>query len=287
VDLKGLGYGAAEVAALAAQHFNADSAYIASAKWGSLEFRIESLKWQPSREPRVSPATVRNTTMAWQPAQATSLLTWASEHFSPGMAASGARRGIKPVLYVPTSGRGIPSASGMSVANNVRDITQRPERTSNSYELARRCRAALLSRTQPMCLKERKTLKLGSTRFWPSVEHEEWVGDCVPVPPGPWRTERGLRVCDECRQTVALYGTPIPAVLPPEAGQPLELLYYAFDWAAQTCRRLCKWCARRKKTASPDEWWKSLWQLPAYNENGEIKFALTCSPTKLPLPSGL
>jgi hypothetical protein len=52
-DLKGLGYGAAEVAALAAQHFHADSAYIASAKWDLWSFDIESLKWQHKPEPMV------------------------------------------------------------------------------------------------------------------------------------------------------------------------------------------------------------------------------------------
>jgi hypothetical protein len=52
-DLKGLGYAAAEVAALAAQHFNADSAYIASAQWDLWSFDIESLKWQHKPEPLV------------------------------------------------------------------------------------------------------------------------------------------------------------------------------------------------------------------------------------------
>ena len=63
------------------------------------------------------------------------------------------------------------------------------------------------------------------------VEHKEWVGDCVPVPPSPWRTGRGLRVSDECNQTVALYGNPDSRSPSTKGGQPLELLYYAFDWA--------------------------------------------------------
>jgi hypothetical protein len=44
-DLKDLGYGAAEVAALGAQHINLDSAYIASGKWDLWNFDIEALKW--------------------------------------------------------------------------------------------------------------------------------------------------------------------------------------------------------------------------------------------------
>ncbi len=52
-DLKNLGYGAAEVAALAAQHVNADSAYIATAKWDLWSFDVESLKWMHKPEPLV------------------------------------------------------------------------------------------------------------------------------------------------------------------------------------------------------------------------------------------
>lgn len=52
-DLKDLGYGAAEVAALAARHINLDSAYIATAKWHLWSFDIESLKWVHQPEPLV------------------------------------------------------------------------------------------------------------------------------------------------------------------------------------------------------------------------------------------
>jgi hypothetical protein len=52
-DLKDLAYGAAEVAALAAQHINLDSAYIATGKWDLWSFDIESLKWVHKPEPLV------------------------------------------------------------------------------------------------------------------------------------------------------------------------------------------------------------------------------------------
>ena len=42
-DLKDLGYGAAEVAALAAQHIDLDSAYIVNAKWDLWSFDVETL----------------------------------------------------------------------------------------------------------------------------------------------------------------------------------------------------------------------------------------------------
>ncbi len=52
-DLRPLKPGPAEVAALAVQHLNADTAYIVNAKWDLWGFDIESLKWQQRPEPLV------------------------------------------------------------------------------------------------------------------------------------------------------------------------------------------------------------------------------------------
>jgi hypothetical protein len=52
-DLRPLNMGPPEVVALAVQHLNADTAYIASAKWDIWTFDIESLKWQHKPEPLV------------------------------------------------------------------------------------------------------------------------------------------------------------------------------------------------------------------------------------------
>jgi hypothetical protein len=50
-DLRPLGYGAAEVAALAAQHLHPDSAFIAAARWDLWGLDMESLKWKQQPEP--------------------------------------------------------------------------------------------------------------------------------------------------------------------------------------------------------------------------------------------
>jgi hypothetical protein len=50
-DLRPLGYGAAEVAALAAQHLHPDSAFIAAARWDLWGLEMESLQWQQRPEP--------------------------------------------------------------------------------------------------------------------------------------------------------------------------------------------------------------------------------------------
>jgi hypothetical protein len=50
-DLKNLGYGAPEVAALAIQHLHPDSAYIVNAKWDIWSFDAEAMKWMHKPEP--------------------------------------------------------------------------------------------------------------------------------------------------------------------------------------------------------------------------------------------
>jgi hypothetical protein len=50
-DLRPLHAGPPEVAAMAAQHLNSDTAYIVSARWDLWGFDIESLKWQRRPEP--------------------------------------------------------------------------------------------------------------------------------------------------------------------------------------------------------------------------------------------
>jgi hypothetical protein len=50
-DLRPLGYGAAEVAALAAQHLHPDSAFIAAARWDLWGLEMESLQWRQQSEP--------------------------------------------------------------------------------------------------------------------------------------------------------------------------------------------------------------------------------------------
>jgi hypothetical protein len=50
-DLRDQGYGAPEVAALAAQHRNADTAYFATAEWDLWGLDVETLKWRHEPQP--------------------------------------------------------------------------------------------------------------------------------------------------------------------------------------------------------------------------------------------
>src|SRR5262249_62054213 len=46
-------YGAAEIAALAAQHLNRDTSYIVHAKWDLWTFDIDTLKWKHGPQPLI------------------------------------------------------------------------------------------------------------------------------------------------------------------------------------------------------------------------------------------
>lgn len=50
-DLRRHGFGAAEVAALAAQHLDSDTAYFVSAEWDLWQFDAETLKWSKGAAP--------------------------------------------------------------------------------------------------------------------------------------------------------------------------------------------------------------------------------------------
>jgi hypothetical protein len=52
-DLKEATFGPAEVAALAAQHINEDTAYIVDARWDLWSFDMETLRWKQGPEPLV------------------------------------------------------------------------------------------------------------------------------------------------------------------------------------------------------------------------------------------
>ena len=75
-------------------------------------------------------------------------------------------------------------------------------------------------------------------------------GECRLLSPGPWKTGRGLGVGDAAEKAVGLYGEPESRSPSTKDGQPLELMYYAFDWAGadvpQVMEVLCTKAAEGK-----------------------------------------
>ena len=83
------------------------------------------------------------------------------------------------------------------------------------------------------CRKQRLSADVDVSKQVQSLRVEAWPSSlqCSPGPGSPWRTGLGLRLDDACSRVPALYGKPDSRSPSTEGGQPLELLYYAFDWA--------------------------------------------------------
>ena len=81
-----------------------------------------------------------------------------------------------------------------------------------------------------------------------------WGGstaDCAGVPPSPWKTGLGLRVSDPTAKLRQLYGAPDSKSPSTRDGQPLELWYYAFDWAGADVRQVMEVLCTREADGKP------------------------------------
>jgi hypothetical protein len=75
--------------------------------------------------------------------------------------------------------------------------------------------------------------------------------DCKSVPPAAWRTGNGLRVGDAASKVAELYGQPDSRSPSTKDGQPLELWYYAFDWAGADVPQVMEVLCTVEKSGSP------------------------------------
>jgi len=82
-------------------------------------------------------------------------------------------------------------------------------------------------------------------------EWAESTADCSKMPPGPWKTGLGLRVLDSTSKALALYGQPDSRSPSTRAGQPLELWYYAFDWAGENVPQVMEVLCTRETDGKP------------------------------------
>jgi hypothetical protein len=81
-----------------------------------------------------------------------------------------------------------------------------------------------------------------------------WSGstaDCAGVPPSPWKTGLGLRVGDATTRLAQLYGQADSKSPSTRNGQPLELWYYAFDWAGPDVPQVMEVLCTREKDGKP------------------------------------
>jgi hypothetical protein len=87
---------------------------------------------------------------------------------------------------------------------------------------------------QGVCTKELLMMNVDSAKKIQTIHVSDarWIpGDCDRTPPSRWKTGRGLRIGDPASKVVELYGEPNSKSPSTKGKQPLELLYYAFDWA--------------------------------------------------------
>ena len=84
------------------------------------------------------------------------------------------------------------------------------------------------------------------------VTEANWLpGDCDSMSPSPWKTGNGLRVGDAAVKVVQLYGQPDSRSPSTKDGQPLELWYYAFDWAGPDVPQVMEVVCTREKDGQP------------------------------------
>ncbi|MGB8324439.1 MAG: hypothetical protein WCE52_15885 [Candidatus Acidiferrum sp.] len=84
-----------------------------------------------------------------------------------------------------------------------------------------------------------------------AADTKEAALDCKSVPPASWRTGNGLRVGDPASKVAELYGQPDSRSPSTKDGQPLELWYYAFDWAGADVPQVMEVLCTVEKDGSP------------------------------------
>jgi hypothetical protein len=92
-------------------------------------------------------------------------------------------------------------------------------------------------------LKKIEVIRVGE---WPRS-----TGDCTNLLPGPWKTGLGLQVGDSSAKVAELYGKPDSRSPSTKEGQPLELWYYAFDWAGADVPQVMEVLCTRETDGKP------------------------------------
>lgn len=96
------------------------------------------------------------------------------------------------------------------------------------------------------------TVDLGERDVVQVIRLEVWhPQDCLALIIKPWQTGRGLLLHDNTNKLLALYGPPDSKSPSTRDGQPLELWYYAFDWAGPDVPQVMEVLCTREKEGQP------------------------------------
>lgn len=77
------------------------------------------------------------------------------------------------------------------------------------------------------------------------------TGDCFVKTPSPWKTGLGLHIGDSTGKLASLYGQPDSKSPSTRDSQPLELWYYAFDWAGPDVPQVMEVLCTRETDGQP------------------------------------
>ncbi len=73
------------------------------------------------------------------------------------------------------------------------------------------------------------------------------------IQPSPWKTGHGLRIGDLAAKALQIYGEPDSRSPSTKGGQPLELWYYAFDWAGADVPQVMEIVCTRETEGHPSQ----------------------------------
>ncbi|HEY1470680.1 MAG TPA: hypothetical protein VGF61_16690 [Candidatus Acidoferrum sp.] len=133
-----------------------------------------------------------------------------------------------------------------------KDTTARLFRLYPNFKSSATAQDGQLSWEDP-CLQERLTVDVDNTKNVQVIrvghlEVSKAAAHCEAAPvPSRWRTGLGLRILDQSQSVIQLYGEPDSRSPSTKDGQPLELWYYAFDWAGPDVPQVMEVVCTREK----------------------------------------
>jgi hypothetical protein len=85
------------------------------------------------------------------------------------------------------------------------------------------------------------------------THNNQGIAGCAETGRDPWRTGRNLAVADSCGKAREIYGKPTSRSPSTRDGKPLELLYYAFDWAGPDVPQVMEVVCTAGKAGKPGQ----------------------------------
>jgi len=132
-----------------------------------------------------------------------------------------------------------------------KDTTARLFRLYPNFKTSATTQDGQISWEDP-CRQERLTIDVDSSKNVQVIRvgrlEESKTAHCeVASVPSRWKTGLGLRVLDNAQSVIQLYGQPDSRSPSTKDGQPLELWYYAFDWAGPDVPQVMEVVCTREK----------------------------------------